>query len=173
MNKAQFYKYLCSGILAISILAVLLLSLEFGSEAPIVLFDLCCEVMQRGAELSGLTYEEICVLGNIYFQGFILVISALSVVYAIIRKREEHSLVTKVSVWFAVFYGLMNIGGYILVCHHYWGPLDRAFHMCVRELNTFGDVYNVGYIGANLIIFVFGWLAMLLLNSFLVYIIKK
>ena len=41
-----------------------------------VLFDYCCQIMYALGNLLGLSYQEVCVIGNIYVQGALLVAAA-------------------------------------------------------------------------------------------------
>ena len=40
------------------------------------LFYVCCQIMSTLGSLLGLSYQEVCVIGNIYVQGVLLVVAA-------------------------------------------------------------------------------------------------
>ena len=178
----NYIVYLCAAGFSIINAAVLLLaiisvviSLLGGLSFYMVFFDLCCGIMAAGAYALGLTYKEFCVIGNIYIQGLILVLSALSILYSmvkIVRKRKS-TLRTAMLIASAV-YALLYVFGFALICRHYAMPLEDAFDLCVHELHYFGQVfYGVGYIGANIIIFVVGWLILLVINVMITYFLKN
>lgn len=165
---------LAAAVLLLAIISVAI-SIMGGLSFYMVFFDLCCGIMAAGAYALGLTYKEFCVIGNIYIQGLILVLSALSILCTmvkIVRKKKSAPLIAMLIA--SAVYALLYVIGFILICRHYAMPLDDAFNLCVQELQDFGQsFYNVGYIGANIIIFVVGWMILLILNVLMNIILKK
>lgn len=162
---------------AVLLLAIIsfVISILGGLSFYMVFFDLCCGIMAAGAYALGLTYKEFCVIGNIYVQGLILVLSALSILYSmvkIVRKRKSMLLIAMLIA--SVVYALLYVFGFALICRHFAMPLDEAFDLCVHELQSFGQsFYGVGYIGANIIIFVVGWMFLLILNVLINMLLNK
>ena len=68
---------------AVLLLAIISIAISIMGRLSfyMVFFDLCCGIMAAGAYALGLTYKEFCVIWNIYIQGLILVLSALSILY--------------------------------------------------------------------------------------------
>lgn len=171
-------KKLLFSLSVLIICALLMISVIIGVQTSlsvaIVFFDLCCGIMAAGAYAVGLTYEEFCVLGNIYLQGLMIVISACYLVYVTFRLYTNKKSVVVLSLaFFSLVFALIDIVGYGIICSHYWMPLDKAFDLCVDELFAIGRTLGVGYIGANLLIFVIGWLVVFIFNIIAAYIIKR
>ena len=161
-------------VLLLTIISVAI-SLLGGLSFYMVFFDLCCGIMAAGAYALGLTYKEFCVIGNIYVQGLILVLSALSILYTmvkIIRKRKSTLRIVMLIV--TSVYASLYVIGFVLICRHYAMPPEEAFNLCVHELQSFGQsFYGVGYVGANIIIFVVGWMFLLTLNVLINMLLNK
>lgn len=162
---------------AVLLLAIISIAISImgGLSFYMVFFDLCCGIMAAGAYALGLTYKEFCVIGNIYLQGLILVLSALSIFFTMVKNVRKKQSTLRITMLIAsAIYALLYVIGFILICRHYAMPLDDAFNLCVQELKSFGQsFYDVGYIGANIIIFVVGWLFLLILNVLMTIILKK
>lgn len=159
--------FLLSLILLIIIISCLLF--------PYAFFDLCCNIMAEGAIVLGLTYKEFCVVGNIYLQGIVLVFSAFTWMFVMINKiKNKTSFLRCFMLIFSLLYGSIFVYAFSLICLHYYMPLEDAFNLCVKELISFGQsFYNVGYVGANIIIFVVGWLFLLIFNVSIGCIMNK
>ena len=167
-------RVLASAVLLLSATSIAI-SFLGGVSFFMVFFDLCCGIMAAGAYALGLTYKEFCVIGNIYIQGLILVLSALSIFYTmvkIVRKRKSPMRIAMLMA--SAIYALLYVIGFAIICWHYAMPLDEAFDLCVKELKLFGHwFHDVGYIGANIIIFVVGWLVVLVFNIIITIFLKK
>lgn len=133
---------------------------------PYEIFSLCCQIMATGAHLLGLTYKEFCVLGNIYLQSLVLVLSAFAISYVAWKKvKEKKSAVRVLTFALSILYSVVYLVVFFIICRHYAMPLEDAFDLCVEELKSFGKAFfHVGYMAANLIIFVIGWLLVFLFN---------
>lgn len=125
------------------------------------LFDLCCKIMSEIGESLGFSYKEICVIGNIYVQGGLWLLSALlPVVTLIFHKQPSY----RKKLYLAVGYGVICSILFILICVRYSFPITEGFDVCVNDLHwlarTFGTTYQV----VNIYIFVIGWLLSVVLN---------
>lgn len=162
---------------AVLLLAIISIAISImgGLSFYMVFFDLCCGIMAAGAYALGLTYKEFCVIGNIYVQGLILVLSALSIFFTMVKNvRKKQSTLRIAMLIVTAVYASLYVIGFVLICRHYAMPLDDAFDLCVHELSHFGQsFYDVGYIGANIIIFVLGWLLLLILNVLINMLLNK
>lgn len=165
---------LAAAVLLLAIISIAI-SIMGGLSFYMVFFDLCCGIMAAGAYALGLTYKEFCVIGNIYVQGLILVLSALSIFFTMVKNvRKKQSTLRIAMLIVTAVYASLYVIGFVLICRHYAMPLEEAFNLCVQELKSFGQsFYNVGYIGANIIIFVVGWLFLLILNVLINMLLNK
>lgn len=161
-------------VLLLTIISIAI-SIMGGLSFYMVFFDLCCGIMAAGAYALGLTYKEFCVIGNIYIQGLILVLSALSILYTMVKIVRKRKSTLRIAMLIAsAVYAFLYVFGFALICRHYAMPLDDAFNLCVQELKDFGQsFYGVGYIGANIIIFVVGWIFLLILNVLINMFLNK
>ena len=163
-----------AAVLLLAIISIVI-SILGGLSFYMVFFDLCCGIMAAGAYALGLTYKEFCVIGNIYIQGLILVLSALSISTTLVKIVRKKKSTLRIAMLIAfVVYALLYVIGFALICRHYAMPLEEAFNLCVQELTSFGQsFYDVGYIGANIIIFVLGWMLLLILNVLINMLLNK
>ena len=135
---------------------------SFGSSLVGCFFLECCGVMAYFAWLLGLTYQEFCVIGNIYLQGAICLLAALAPLLLCIR--------TKQAPWKWLLSGgnaLLHLVVISLFFGHYWMPLERAFDLCVQDLNRIGTLFGSSYVMVNIIIFVILFVVDLALNALL------
>lgn len=135
---------------------------SFGSSLVGCFFLECCGVMAYFAWLLGLTYQEFCVIGNIYLQGAICLLAALAPLLLCIR--------TKQAPWKWLLSGgnaLLHLVVISLFFSHYWMPLERAFDLCVQDLNRIGALFGSSYVMVNIIIFVILFVVDLALNALL------
>ena len=135
---------------------------SFGSSLVGCFFLECCGVMAYFAWLLGLTYQEFCVIGNIYMQGAICLLAALAPLLLCIR--------TKQAPWKWLISGgnaLLHLVIISLFFGHYWMPLVRAFDLCVQDLNRLGALFGSSYVMVNIIIFVILFVVDLALNALL------
>lgn len=135
---------------------------SFGSSLVGCFFLECCGVMAYFAWLLGLTYQEFCVIGNIYMQGAICLLAALAPLLLCIR--------TKQAPWKWLISGgnaLLHLVIISLFFGHYWMPLERAFDLCVQDLNRLGALFGSSYVMVNIIIFVILFVVDLALNALL------
>ena len=133
-------------------------------------FVACCGIMAYFAYVLELTYKEFCVLGNIYLQAAICLIAAIAPVMVCLRKRSDTSSFLKLSVSLTnlIVHGIL----FLIICKHYWMPLDPAFDLCYRELVHLASITGSTYIIVNLVIFVILFVGDLILNSVLYKLLK-
>ena len=152
-----------------------------------IIFGACCGFITVMAKLLGWTYTEACVYINLYLQYGVLMLSALSVIYAAARKLIEG--VTKRRIVVLVLALLYNIPFAWLGTWLYgrYGKIscDAAFALCRDDLMALGthlDIPNTlpyytkgwtEYYIVNLIIFIVLYLVVLFVNWIIKRIIKK
>ena len=86
------------------------------------LFDLCCKIMSAIGEFLGFSYKGICVIGNIYVQGGLWLLSAWLPVVALIFHKQ---LSYRNKIYLAVGYGIICSILFILICVRYSFPYNQ------------------------------------------------
>lgn len=128
-------------------------------------FVACCGIMAYFAYVLGLTYKEFCVLGNIYLEAAICLMAAIAPVLVCLRKMSDTGSFLKLAISVVNFsiHGIL----FVIICKHYWMPLNPAFDLCYNELVHLASVTASTYIIVNLVIFVFLFVGDLILNALL------
>ena len=121
------------------------------------MFDICCQIMSSLGHFFGLSYKEICVIGNIYIQGGIWVLSTIVLLIATIKKKRKGVFSAGTYTVFCIF-----IMSYF--CIRYAPPLAEAFDKCVADLRTIADLFHTTYEVVNIVIFVILWLVFVIMN---------
>lgn len=129
-------------------------------------FALCCGVLETTGLAWGLTYEEICVIGNIYMESGIVLLSALWVLTSALKryKTANHSG-NKALLFAAIAYFSLYLAGFIWVCFHYAMPMKPAFDLCYNELIMLSHKCHTTYNNVNYIIFIYGLIVPLVVNT--------
>lgn len=135
-------------------------------------FMICCGIMAYFAFVLELTYKEFCVLGNIYLQATICLLSAMAPLMLSIRKWVKSNL-SVFKLCLVTINAIAHSILYIFVCRHYWMPLESAFNLCYRELVQCAAATGSTYIIVNLVIFVILFVLDLLFNAVLYKIISR
>lgn len=99
-------------------------------------------------KLVGLSYKEVCVIGNIYVQGALWALSSLLPLYATIRViTENFSLARAITTIIGIIYSFICSLVFIFFAYRYRPPLIHAFDLCVDNLysvaKTLGTTYEV------------------------------
>lgn len=161
-----------SSVFAMVIIGLLCMlgTVFFGGSFASNFFVACCGIMAYFAYILELTYKESCVLGNIYLQASICLVAAVAPVLVCLRKWSDSNSFLKlaVSVINLSIHGIL----FLMICKHYWIPLESAFNLCYRELVHLASVTGSTYIIVNLVIFVILFVGDLILNSVLYRIMK-
>ena len=121
------------------------------------LFDICCKIMSGLGSLLGLSYKEICVIGNIHIQGGIWLLSAM-IPIIVLMLRKQTSLIKKSYLMLAIGYGFIHSILFIMFCGRYSFPIIEGFDVCVKDLQHIAENYSTTYQAVNIYIFVVGWL---------------
>lgn len=140
------------------------------------IFPLCCLIMSAGGYAFNLTYKEFCVIGNNYGQAAALVWSSFAVMICVIRyqiipkwRKPQSWLLLLASIAYCCCY----IWAFVFMCNHYDMPLEQAFDLTVRELIVAGNYTHLGYVGINLVIYIFGFVVVIAINCSIASLIKK
>ena len=123
------------------------------------LFDICCKIMSSLGDFFGLSYKEICVIGNIHIQGGIWLLSALLPIIALIWMLWKQTSFGKfLYLLFAIGYGLGCSILLMMFVERYSFPITEGFDICVKDLRHIAKSYSTTYQAVNIYIFVIGWL---------------
>ena len=139
-----------------------------------ILFMACCGVMRVLGNLLGLTYKEVCVIGNVYLQGVIWAASSLlpmiAAIVAVTKKREIGRIVTLGT---SMLYSAAHWIIFALLCWRYAPPLAPAFDRCVDDLYASARVFGTTYEVVNIIFFVVLFGLCIVANYVIYRIIKR
>ena len=124
------------------------------------LYAVCCAIMCELALVTGFSYMDFTVLGNIYLQSLLPTVFALPALWVsirLLRKGHQHKYLTLLlsGAWF-----VLNLLMTIAVWSHYIHlTLDEACSLCVGELKAISGNTWSGYVVINILIFVIVFLA--------------
>lgn len=160
--------YLLLAFIGVNILAGIGGSLITSYSFDQCFFGSCCASMGVAGFAWGLTYKEICVVGNIYFQTSTVLLSTLYVIWMAYRRcKFKTNIGNFFLMLFIDLYGFMMIGACLVLINHYTLPLNEAYDLCYKELilgsRTIGVTYNV----INYYIFIIGFLVLVIGNILL------
>ena len=158
MKKQHALKWIIGG-LALFLFATLIIgiciSLVIGVSLDQGFFAACCGVMGAVGVAWGLTYKEICVIGNIYLEAGICLLSALWLTWSTIKaygrnRTRQHCLLMSLG----LLYGMIYLFVFLLICNHYAMPMEKAFDLCYHELLMLASDWNTTYNNVNYLIFI-------------------
>ena len=137
------------------------------------LFHACCDFLRFAAGVCGCTYEEACVFVNLYLQGGILWL--LGVVAAVagwrsLRRAEGRSAVLA---RLGLLDGVVSTVLFVWLLLHYRGGAAAAFDRCVDDLLHLASALGVTYRELNILIFVLGFLCVLVLQFALLASLRR
>ena len=133
MKKQHTWNWII-GVFALFMFAILMIgiciSLVTGVSLDQGFFAACCCVMGAVGVVWGLTYKEICVIGNIYLEAGICLLSALWLTWSTIKaygrnRTRRHCLFMSVG----LLYGMVYLLVFLLICSHYAMPMEKAFDL--------------------------------------------
>ena len=123
-------------------------------------FEACCGIMGYFAWMLDLTYKQFCVIGNIYIQATILLVSSLAPLCLCIRTNRKRGQTALCSL-----NAFIHLAIFVIIAVHYWMPLEKGFDLCYAELNRCAAMWHTTYVTVNLVIFVFLFVADLIFNN--------
>ena len=128
------------------------------------LFHACCDFLRFAAGVCGCTYEEASVFVNLYLQGGILWLLGVAAAVAgwrSLRRAEERSVVLA---RLGLLDGVVSTVLFVWLLLHYRGGTAVAFDRCVDDLLRLASALGVTYRELNILIFVLGFLCVLVLQ---------
>ena len=168
IEKQYVWKWIL-GAFVLFLLVIMLLgiaiSMATGCSFDQGFFAACCGVMEAGGVAWGLTYKEICVIGNIYMEAGICLLSALWLTWATIKVfRQSRTVSSGLLMSASIAYGMIYLVGFWLICSHYAMPLEKAFDLCYHELTVLASDWHTTYNNVNYLIFILLFLVLTLGN---------
>ena len=138
----------------------------------LVPFAFCVLFFKIVGNIFHLTYEEISVYFNLYFQGASLTISAF---FPFIGQCVclENSFIGYFSLILFLCYALLYVALFYLLTKRYPPFVYPSFNRCVRDLQQLSSYLKISYWAINLLIFVFAWLTLLGTNVLLFFSILR
>ena len=118
------------------------------------LFYFCCDVMYMLGNLLGLSYQEVCVIGNIYVQGTLLVAASIVPVWFAFKQKSHYALKAAACINVLCYSAL-----FLYFCFRYAPPLAASVDRCVEDLKNLAEAWHTTYVVVNIVIFVLWWVA--------------
>ena len=145
----------------IIILIVALVGMVLMIPASIVLFYVCCAIMQVVAWVFGITYEAANSICFIYLEPAIVTLTATIAALCMVFKLKPKILWTLLSAIYLVPY---YASCFMIWSHYYPLGLDGACRLAYKDLETLGNLTGVGYIAINLFLFIALFLGLMAFN---------
>ncbi len=137
------------------------------------LFQACCDVLRFAAGACGCTYEETSVFVNLHLQGGILWLLGVAAAVAgwrLFRRAEGRSAVLA---RVGLLDGAVSTVLFAWLLLHYRGGAAAAFDRCVDDLLRLSSALGVTYRELNILIFVLGFLCVLVLQIALLAALRR
>ena len=150
------------------------LSVMTGLSFDTCFFCSCCGFMGASGLAWGLSYKEICVIGNIYLESALCLLSALWLTWVCVKRYLDRKTVGNGLLMTAsCVYGVVCCVAFFLICAHYAMPLDDAFDLCFRELNELAAKWHTTYNNVNYILFMILFLVIFVGNLLLARLLRS
>ena len=137
------------------------------------LFRACCGFLYLAADVCGCTYKEASVFVNLYLQGGILWLLGVAAAVAgwrFFRRAEGRSAVLA---RVGLLDGAVSTVLFAWLLLHYRGGAAAAFDRCVDDLLRLASALGVTYRELNILIFVLGFLCVLVLQIALLAALRR
>lgn len=131
-----------------------------GVNIVLTFFGACCAALALPGWAMGLTYKEICVIGNVYLEVGVALWSVLWFA-SVARQRAKlrPNFVSCTISALSVVYAVVASIGALVAVGHYAPPLEPSYDLCYHELMSLSAQTGISYEWINFIIFIFGFLA--------------
>lgn len=148
-----------------------------------VVFGMCLLFLVWLSEVFNISYIEASVYVNIYFQGFISLLSFIGVLYYSIK-----NLVKCDNFKYIIFivYSILFIVAHFVLLSHYTFDVSHAFYTCQSDMSYLSEVllpkisilpyvnvYWQNYYIINVLVFIVGFLTTLTANYYIVKFLKR
>lgn len=150
-----------------------------------ILFGFCSAFLMLIAEIFNLSYREISVYFNLYFQYGIILISCISILILSIKKYKLNVMSTVNTVLCIIYNIIVFNVGYKLYNRYLTISTDNAFFLCKDDLFNLSKYLNLNsdnlfykegwteYFVVNIIIFIIIFISILFFNKIWKVLIKK
>ena len=134
-----------------------------------ILFKICQYFLLLLGKATKLTYIEISVIFNLWFQGIILTLSSFTPLIVLLYNGgfNSHPYLSIITTIYAIVYIIL----FTLLIIHYKLPFNRAFNLCVYDLENIANKTHLTYQTINILIFIVGFLIAILTNITIALII--
>ena len=129
--------------------------------ASIIIFYICCAIMQVVAWMFGVTYEAANSVCFIYLEPALVTLTAMIAALFMMYKLKPKIIWIPLSIIYLVPY---YITCFVIWSHYYPLGLDGACRLAYKDLETLGNLTGVGYIAINLFLFIVLFLALTAFN---------
>ena len=161
------------GFIVVNLLIAGIGSIFTGLSFNNCFFGSCCASLGISGLAWGLTYKEICVIGNIYIQIAIVFLSTLYVVWMGYRRNKFKTNVRNFFLMlFLDLYGFMMFAACLGIIVHYDLALEESYDLCYKELLSWARYYGITYFQINYYIFIIGFLIITIGNILLGRILR-
>ena len=168
IKKQHVWKWIIAAFALFLLLMMLMgigISFTTGCSLDQGFFLACCGTMGAAGIAWGLTYKEICVIGNIYMETVICLLSALWLTWTAIKAYRQKNTTFRMLIMLAgLLYGTIYVLGFLGVCYHYAMPMEEAFDLCYNELMATASLWHTSYSIVNYLIFIILFLVLTLGN---------
>ena len=168
IKKQHVWKWIIAAFALFLFMMMLIgigISITMGCSLDQGFFLACCGTMGASGIAWGLTYKEICVIGNIYMEAIICLLSALWLTWTTIKAYRQKNTTFRMLIMLAgLLYGTIYVLGFLGVCYHYAMPMEEAFDLCYHELLNMASLWHTTYNIVNYLIFIILFLVLTLGN---------
>ena len=121
-----------------------------------ILFKICQYFLLLLGKVTKLTYIEISVIFNLWFQGIIITLSSFAPLIVLLHNGSfnSHPYLSITTTIYAIIYIIL----FTRLIIHYKLPFNRAFNLCVYDLQNIAKKTHLTYQTINILIFIVGFL---------------
>ena len=163
LSHGRFGLWCFISIFAFLMFGILVASITQTS-CLLVIFLCCCGFMAMFGWVVGLSYIDICVIGNIWIPLLLIVATAAAMLCRLYKNRQTNLTVKAL----ITALGSLEILTSLAIGIRYLFPSRQAFDLCVKDLTTLAHLCGTTYANINLLIYVIAIVTLLTLNVFLI-----
>ena len=145
--------------------AIILFGIILMIPASIIVFCVCCAIMQVVAWAFGVTYEAANSICFLYMEPAIVTLTATIAAIFIVCKLKPKILWAPLT---AIYLAPYCAGCFMIWSHYYPLGLDGACRVAYKDLEYLGNLTGVGYIAINLFLFIILFLGLMVFNILII-----
>lgn len=140
-----------------------------------IIFKILCGILYLVGITLGYDYKEISVYICIYGCPIICIVSAYIMNIIIIYKMIFKINFYKIMLWIiSCLYVSLNFNFFASICKHYNDSnIYYLFDQCVLDFQYLANTCNVSYEYCNIVIYIYLFFSILIINGVITYLIKK